>query len=308
MSLNLNRKMLHLTLIEDWFESTVENRNLTQIFSDAIGASSVFLSIYISIRRNPQSAQEQATETYDYYNVGFTPLQIAEYFNTKFSLNYFGYCFRENDDYYKLRDRIRAIYTANKYKYMKLVEVLGYRYNPLFNVDGIELYSRAESVGDAVNTRTPSGTVTTVSGTKVNNAIGDSETIFYKNPYNDNSENTSVVDSKTKTNAITTEQSYSQGYNEKTDFENIPAYKFEYDEQEQKWKKSGVFSVDAKDNAFGEGFSGPERYYAEKRLRQGNIGVTKSTELLRDQREIVKFNILDEFFKDLEREIVVGIY
>lgn len=308
MSLNLNRKMLHLTLIEDWFESTVENRNLTQIFSDAIGASSVFLSIYVSIRRNPQSAQEQATETYDYYNVGFTPLQIAEYFNTKFSLNYFGYCFRENDDYYKLRDRIRAIYTANKYKYMKLVEVLGYRYNPLFNVDGIELYSRAESVGDAVNTRTPSGTVTTVSGTKVNNDIGDSETIFYKNPYNDNSENASVVDSKTKTNAITTEQSYSQGYNEKTDFENIPAYKFEYDEQEQKWKKSGVFSVDAKDNAFGEEFSGPERYYAEKRIRQGNIGVTKSTELLRDQREIVKFNILDEFFKDLEREIVVGIY
>lgn len=308
MSLNLNRKMLHLTLIEDWFESTVENRNLTQIFSDAIGASSVFLSIYISIRRNPQSAQEQATETYDYYNVGFTPLQIAEYFNTKFSLNYFGYCFRENDDYYKLRDRIRAIYTANKYKYMKLVEVLGYRYNPLFNVDGIELYSRAESVGDAVNTRTPSGTVTTVSGTKVNNDIGDSETIFYKNPYNDNSENASVVDSKTKANAITTEQSYSQGYNEKTDFENIPAYKFEYDEQEQKWKKSGVFSVDAKDNAFGEEFSGPERYYAEKRIRQGNIGVTKSTELLRDQREIVKFNILDEFFKDLEREIVVGIY
>lgn len=308
MSLNLNRKMLHLTLIEDWFESNVENRNLTQIFSDAIGASSVFLSIYVSIRRNPQSAQEQATETYDYYNVGFTPLQIAEYFNTKFSLNYFGYYFRDNDDYYKLRDRIRAIYTANKYKYMKLVEVLGYRYNPLFNVDGIELYSRAESVGDAVNTRTPSGTVTTVSGTKVKNDIGDSETIFYKNPYNDNSENTSVVDSKTKTNAITTEQSYSQGYNEKTDFENIPAYKFEYDEQEQKWKKSGVFSVDAKDNAFGEGFSGPERYYAEKRIRQGNIGVTKSTELLRDQREIVKFNILDEFFKDLEREIVVGIY
>lgn len=308
MSLNLNQKMLHLTLIEDWFDSTLENRNLTKLFSDSIGASSVFLSIYVSIRKNPETAQEEASETYNYYNVGFTPLQIAEYFNTKFSLNYFGYCFRDNDDYYKLRDRIRAIYTANKYKYMKLIETLGYRYNPLFNVDGTELYSRAESVGDAVNTRTPSGKVTTVSGTKVDSTIGDSETIFYKNPYNDNSENTSVVDSKTKTNAITTEQGYSEDYNEKTDFENIPAYKFEYDEQEQKWKKSDVFSVDAKDNAFGEGFSGPERYYAEKRIRQGNIGVTKSTELLRDQREIVKFNILDEFFKDLEREIVVGIY
>ena len=307
--MSLNQKVRSLTLIEDWFENKTDNTSyLTLILTQAISNNNIFNLIYVAIRDNPENEQQAQEEHYSYFNVGFTPLDIAEYFNTKYSLNYFAYDFNNEKEYNQLKMRIASIYLANKYKYMKLIETLGYRYNPLYNVDGTELYSRAESVGDAINTRTPSGTVTTVTGKKTDNTIGDSETIFYKNPYNDNSENTSVVDSKTKTNAITTEQSYSQGYNEKTDFENIPAYKFEYDEQEQKWKKSGVFSVDAKDNAFGEEFSGPERYYAEKRIRQGNIGVTKSTELLRDQREIVKFNILDEFFKDLEREIVVGIY
>lgn len=64
----------------------------------------------------------------------------------------------------------------------------------------------------------------------------------------------------------------------------------------------------AKDSAFGVALDGAERYYAEKRIRQGNIGVTKSTELIEAQREAVRYNILDEFFRDLERDIVVGIY
>ena len=64
----------------------------------------------------------------------------------------------------------------------------------------------------------------------------------------------------------------------------------------------------AKDSAFGVAIEGAERYYAEKRIRQGNIGITKTTELIQSQRDIVRFNILDEFFKDLEREIIVGIY
>ena len=64
----------------------------------------------------------------------------------------------------------------------------------------------------------------------------------------------------------------------------------------------------AKDSAFGVAIEGAERYYAEKRIRQGNIGITKSTELIESQREVVRYNILDEFFKDLEREIIVGVF
>lgn len=308
MSKNLNQKLMHLTLIEEWFESEEEGHTLYTLFSESLTASSVFLNIYVSIRRNPEDAQQEEADFYNYYNVGFTPLEITEYFVTKFGLNYFGYSFKNDNDYTALKMRISSIYNANKYKYMKLIETLGYRYNPLFNVDGTELYSRAESIGDAKNTRTPTGTVTTITGTADSGTIGDTTTVFYKNPYDNNSTSASVVDSKSTTTAITTNQSYSENYTETNDYNNIPANNYKYDSTEGTWKPDGIFSVAAKDNAFGVQFNGPERYIAEKRIRQGNIGVTKSTELLRDQRDVVKFNILDEFFNDLQREVVVGIY
>ena len=308
MNQNLEKKLLHLTVIEDWFEDSDNNRNLEALIRESIGVTNVFTNIYVSIRRNPQNSTQEE-DIYDYYNVGFSLTEIAAYFNTKFGLNYFGYNFRDSKDFRQLKDRVTSIYTANKYKYMKLVEVLGYRYNPLYNVDGTELFSLAESLGGSEITRTPSGTVTTVSGTADNNNdIGDSTTTFYKNPYDNNSTEANVVESKSTTTAITSTQSYSDDYTEKSTSEHEPAYNYTYDSETQKWKPNGVFTVKANDNAFGTEFSGAERYYAEKRIRQGNIGVTKSTELLRDQREVVKFNILDEFFKDLQREIVVGIY
>lgn len=309
MNPNLEKKLLHLTLIEDWYESRVGTASrLALLFNNAIGASNVFSSIYVSIRNNPQNASQEASETFTYYNVGFLDTDIAAYFNVRYGANYFGYNYNDSLDVAALRDKIAAIYNANKYKYMKLVEVLGYRYNPLYNVDGTELFSLAESLGDTDTNRKPTGTVTTVSGTENNNAIGESTTTFYKNPYDNNSTEANVVESKSTTTAITSTQGYSEDYQEKTTYTHNPAYNYTYDETEQKWKPNGVFTVTAKDNAFGSEFSGSERYYAEKRIRQGNIGVTKSTELLRDQREIVKFNILDEFFNDLRREIVVGIY
>lgn len=307
MSRNLQKRMQHLTLIEDWYDN-YPYYDLSTLFSNALGVANVFSSIYVAIRKNPENASQAETETWNYYNVGADMKQITNYFVAKYGLNYFAYNFNSGEDCTNLKNRVEAIYNANLYKYRKLVEVLGYTYNPLYNVDGTELYSHAESIGDAASNRQPSGTITTTTGTKINNVIGASEAIFYKNPYDENSENISVVDSKNKQSAITSEQSYSEDYQDKTDFENIPAYNYIYDEQQGKWIKSGVFEINAKDNAFGVQFNGPERYYAEKRIRQGNIGVTKSTELLEAQRNLVRFNILDEFFKDLEPHIVVGIY
>lgn len=305
-------KNLRLTRIEDWFYSEIEGQTLTSLFSEALGSSSsVFLSIYISIRRNPENTQQETTETFDYYNVGFTPLQIAEYFYTKYDLNFFPYTFRSADSYSTIKTKLRSIYTANKYKYMKLIESLGYRYNPLYNVDGIELYSNAESIGGTRSTKEPSGTIKTVTGTATTQGeaetIGNTSSTYFRNPYNNNSTTAENVEAITEQSAITSKQSFEQ-YTETNSLKHDPAYTWKYDQTEQKWKEDTLFSIAAKDSAFGVALTGPERYYAEKRIRQGNIGVTKSTELLRDQREIVKFNILDEFFKDIEPELIVGLY
>ena len=304
---NLKKKLRSLTPVEDWHDTFIENTNyLDSIFNDVLHSNNVFASIYICIRQNPTSAATEETPIYVYYDVGFTTAQIADYFNTRYSCNYFLYNFKVDSEYEQLRNRIAAIYKANFYKYLKLVEVMGYRYNPLYNVDANELYTNMESIGDTESIRTPEGTTRSTSGTLENNVIGESTTTNYVNPYDSNSSSASNVDNKSTQTAITTETSF-QDYSETTEIDNKPAQSFQIDQQGHITKK-GIYSMAAKDSAFGVAIEGAERYYAEKRIRQGNIGITKSTELIESQREVVRYNILDEFFKDLESEIIVGVF
>ena len=304
---NLKKKLKHLTPVEDWHDTIIENTNyLDSIFNDVLHSNNIFSSIYICIRQNPTSAATEETPIYVYYDVGFTTAQIADYFNTRYSCNYFLYNFKVDSEYEQLRNRIAAIYKANFYKYLKLVEVMGYRYNPLYNVDANELYTNMESIGDTESIRTPEGTTRSTSGTLENNVIGESTTTNYVNPYDSNSSSASNVDNKSTQTAITTETSF-QDYSETTEIDNKPAQSFQIDQQGHITKK-GIYSMAAKDSAFGVAIEGAERYYAEKRIRQGNIGITKSTELIESQREVVRYNILDEFLKDLEREIIVGVF
>ena len=51
-----------------------------------------------------------------------------------------------------------------------------------------------------------------------------------------------------------------------------------------------------------------DKYHTERKLRQGNIGVTKSTELIEAQREVVRYSILQEFFDDINKQILIEIY
>lgn len=297
-SQNLKKKMAHLTLIEDWFDR-YPLYNLQSLFYQALG-SNIFQNIYVAIRHNPENSTEAETEVFNYYNVGADTNAIAEYFATKYGLNYFAYNFNDGNDRTTLESRIESIYKANLYKYRKLIETMGYTYNPLFNVDGIELYSNAESIGNTTNNNTSSdsGSITV-----------NPTTTHYVNPYDKNSaeETNMSVESKDVVTNNSTSQSMTGSNN--TILQHNPAENnYVWDAETGKWVSNGIFSINAKDNAFGVQFDGPERYYAEKRIRQGNIGVTKSTELLDDQRRLVRFNILDEFFKDLEPHIVVGIY
>lgn len=308
LSKNLEQKLNSLTLVEDWFEAPKDLTNwLAHLFADSLGTN-IFLSIYISIRKNPENASQEATETYEYYNIGSSPAEIAEYFNTKYSLNYFAYNFNVASQYTQLKTRIQSIYHANLYKYKKMIELLGYKYNPLYNVDANELYSNMESIGDTKSERTPTGEATTTTGTLHNGSIGDSTTTNYVNPYDQNTGSSAdYVDNKTEQTPITTTQSFNE-YTESINNYNEPANHYVYDPQTGEYVKSGIFSVAAADSAFGVALGGAERYYAEKRIRQGNIGITKATELIESQREAVRFNILDEFFKDIEKEVIVGIF
>lgn len=308
MSKNLMKKIQNLTLIEDWYEAVASSTygKLEELFSAVLVSDNVFTNIYVAIRDNPQSAAQEATESFTYYNVGFTISEITKYFNTKFGMNYFAYNYEDQMD--PMIERVSSIYKANKYKYMKLIEIMGYKYNPLYNVDGIELYANAESLGDSKSIRTPEGTIKTVSGTESDESIINTTTTHYTNPYDSNSASATNVNDKTEMTPITSKQTFEDDYKETSELQHTPAENYVYNTTTGQWEKSGYFVVAAADSAFGVQLGGAERYYAEKRIRQGNIGVTKSQELVNSQRDVVKFNILDEFFSDLQREIVVGIY
>lgn len=65
-------------------------------------------------------------------------------------------------------------------------------------------------------------------------------------------------------------------------------------------------TVAAGDNAFGEALTGGDIYHAEKTVRQGNIGVTQTGALIREARSVLNWNILGEYFRDINKVLLIG--
>ena len=68
------------------------------------------------------------------------------------------------------------------------------------------------------------------------------------------------------------------------------------------------YIVDARDTAFGQALKGADKMHVEKLIRHGNIGVTKTTELIEDAREVIAYSIIQQFFDDINEVILVGIW
>ena len=295
----LKQKVDNLCQIDYWYSWDYDTSQtpLFNIFQSAFAGNkgNVFKEIYVTIRNNPTTYGSE--ETFSTYNVGLDEYEITNYYVSLFGSNYFCYDPDIFSDRVAITRKVRSIYEANLYKYRKLVELMGYTYNPLFNVDGTELYSNAESIGDTDSIHNPTGTIK-------NGANDDSKPTVKHNvaPYDDTEtklESEDVQSGQTITD-------YSE-YSETNATIHRPAGNLVYNDSTGHYEPK-TFVINEKDNAFGVAFNGPERYYAEKRIRQGNIGVTKTQELIESQREVVKFNILDEFFKDINEHILVGIY
>lgn len=295
----LKQKVDNLCQIDYWYswDYDIDQTPLFNIFHSAFAGSTgnVFKEIYVTIRNNPTSYENE--ETFSTYNVGFTDVEITNYYASLFGSNYFCYDPDIANDVIAITRKVKSIYQANLYKYRKLIELMGYDYNPLFNVDGVELYANAESIGDTDSVHNPTGTIkngadnTNQPTVKHNVAPYDATTTKLESEDVQSGQTVTDYTEYSETNATIHHAAGNLVYNESTG-------KYE----------PKTFVINEKDNAFGVAFNGPERYYAEKRIRQGNIGVTKTQELIESQREVVKFNILDEFFKDINEHILVGIY
>lgn len=305
--------MKNLARVRTWNSTTYENTTaLAGIFSDI----TLFQNIYIPVKTpNAQGMPEE----YTYTNIGLTQAQLVEAYETYYGGNYLVEPLDVNQvsiSVLHMNAKLKAIFNMNKGKYLKLIELGGYKYNPLWNVDGTEEYTYLENQGVndtkvtyTTNARTDSNGGALMRTGNIENTYGNenggdinttSVTPFDSNQWQDTEKNVAKGNSMQTFNNVTDEDTRSITYGAhndttKTDVTHNNA-------------KNGNDDYSGGTDTFGNVVVGGDMYHTEKRVRSGNIGVTKTQELIEAERENLKFLVVMEFFKDINEQVLVGIY
>ena len=279
---------------------------------------------YIWLPVKVYDEQNEAMSEYHYYNIGIQYSEIADLYQTQYGFNYLASPLHIESigqsviDSQALGRKILMIFKKNLGKYYKMLELQGYTYNPLWNVDGVEIRQSLENQGinDVItnigsfdrglkeeNNKLTHNVSAYDSGTK--EEYNDTKTGLEKDEdlpqllYDPTTGTVTSQKSKSYDNAAERNANYSaSGSN--TRYEHNNAHNGVTGHEE--------YTVDAKDTAFGETLIGGDKMHNEKYIRQGNIGVTKTQELIESERENLRFSIIQEFFDDINAQILVGIY
>ena len=284
--------------------------------SAAFTGLDVFENIYIPVKTPTANGMP---DEFTYTNIGMEYNEIADAYDTLYSNNFLIVPLLTDNliqSTSRLKAKIQSVYKLNKAKYLKLIELQGYEYNPLYNVDGEETYSYLENEGVNDTTQTKAYAAHTDSSTSGNVRTGSvsgasSETnedttqvtSFDSTAFNDTEHNAgqrNVTGSTTTYNSVTDNASGSMTYGAHTDTDTTTITHHN--------AKNGENDYSGGVDAFGNTVTGGDRYHNEKRIRKGNIGVTKTQELIEAERENLKFSIIQEFFDDLNKVIFVGLY
>ena len=276
MNLRKRVKMMNLRKVDYYYETAYpeDELNLTylqRIFYDGtqVSGDPFFSQIWTPVRIVDGSG---IAENPTYIQCGFTINEIAKLYYTYYRGMYLTGKKTPQENSALIMTMIESVLHDNYPKYLKLLEMNGLEYNPLWNVDGTEVRQRLENQGvnDVTTGPTASGITT--------------------------SHDVSAYDSATKREWIDTTLGKTE-----TTYTHNNAHNTHNGEPEE-------YSVLAKDTAFGYDLVGGDKMHVEKLIRQGNIGVTKTTELIRDQRDIVKWSLMREFFNDINKVILVEIF
>lgn len=243
----------------------------------------LFNQIYAPIKI-PTASGMPATWTY--IDIGFDKQTIAEIYDIHFSRNYLVF-----DNVTNLGYKINRIVRENLYKYKRLIEIQGYAFNPLWNVDADEKYATVEKHGTVTDTNTHKYDEETT------HTVNQDVTNFSRD-YAGTAPGATAWDTKTTTSATDSNQRHNRT-NTVTDNQ---------DKLEKKYTGISGVSATAANNALEFALTDGDYTHVERHVRQGNIGVTKTTELLEDARKYVIFNVLNELFKDLNDVLLVGVF
>ena len=242
-----------------------------------------------------------------------------------------------------IRDTIDLWFISNNYKYGKLYETTILEYNPLFNVDGTTTTDRTltqtgtqktehngadtlarigdvtlDKPGDDTNKHTGSndnsktgtesvshtgtdGSSTTSSGSS---ASTEGVTTFDSELFNDTNKN----DSTTSTNGGTTT---TYGSDDTTTHNTTDTQSFN-EQNKTEYNSKEMTSHNTTDTQSFNSSNDVTRNLADTEhiveTRQGNIGVTKSTELIDSQRKTVDFNFIQYVVHETANEISLGVF
>lgn len=267
-------------------------------------AGGFFGNIWIPTRQyDPNTGQ--MSENYTYYNVGMPPDELADLYWTEYSGNYLiGGGSNIDTDYTYLSTRCRAIFKKNLGKYKKLVELEGLIWNPLWNVDGTEIHQLLEKHGAESYLESGSGSSATGRNLKDSRSVTAYDSNTPKPEYEEThvGQDTSTPSASATYNSDTISSSGGQVSHADTISSEAKASK------SLRSHDAFKYAVKVEDTAFGTAISDADVLHTEKTVRQGNIGVTKTTELVEDARKVVTYSIIQEFFNDINEVILVGIY
>lgn len=334
-----------LAKVRQWNTLKPTDQTLLHSVFNAALSESVLTDLYMPFKL-PTS--DGTPDEYTYEHIGYTADQMAEYYDVLYGANYLVVDLELGDtapylaSLRELTRRVQAIYNINKSKYMRMAELYGLEWNPLWNVDGTEKYTYLENSGvnDINNTKvlgqhidnvqfdkgeqTDSGSNSNVKTGAEAKTGGKSETHedtnsvtsfdsdeFANTDHNVGSVNVTNESETTNFNNITDTGSNSETYGSRKD-KTATTYGSQTNTDNtiitHHNAKNGEADYNGGVDGFGNTVVGGDKYHHEIKERKGNIGVTKTTELLMDALEWYKNNILMEFFKDLNEQVLVGVY
>ena len=264
--------------------------------------SHFFDSIYIPVKKPTASGMP---ESYTWENIGLSFEEIAKIYNDFYGENFIverltpAGAYEYLDSIGALGRRIKSVLEINKQKYIGLIELNGYTYNPLYNVDAEEIYSSLENQGVTDETVATGENRVTFSSV-------DTQTQTQKNTYEgtlkDAETVTTTADPDTDADG-NPQNNYTRTRAEPEDNTTERTYTHHNADN-----NGADYTVSAADNAFNQAITGGDKYHTDKRIRRGNIGVTASQDLIEKSRNTVRFSILQEFFDDINKQILIGIF
>lgn len=267
----------------------LENAFLIGTEQISTGQDGFFSNIYIPVKI---PTEDGMPENFTYVNIGLGYADLAQIYCDYYGFNYLVEPLSEEGTFSyttsigRLARRIKSVLQMNKGKYLKLMELQGYSYNPLWNVDGTETFTFLENEGVA-DEKTSHNIDMSTSAT--NNETQTTNINMYDS-------NPRQAEQVTANGSSSSSESGSAA----TNYDNKVYTHHNADNNGSEYS-GGV-------DEFGNVVVGGDKYHNEKKTRQGNIGVTKTQELIESERENLRFSIIQEFFDDINEKILVGVY